>query len=84
MGTRTLDRFAADFEPSVVRDLNWSVMARTLYVAPTSPELAAQVASLRARVRELEAEVTRLRSSDLHAELEVELAFVGANSPATV
>ena len=58
-------------------------MARALYVAPRSPELAAQVASLRARVRELEAEVQRLRAADLHAELEAELALVAAPSPAT-
>ncbi len=53
-------------------------MSRALYIAPTSPELAAQVASLRARVRELEAEVTRLRAG--HVDLDAELALVSGSA----
>lgn len=46
-------------------------MARALYAAPFNPEHAAQVASLRARISELEAELEALRASvgtDLDAE----------------
>lgn len=38
-------------------------MARALYVAPVNLESAAQIASLRARVSELEAEVAALRAA---------------------
>ena len=46
-------------------------MARALYVAPIHADLVAQVASLRARVSELEAEVAALRATavgDIDAE----------------
>lgn len=46
-------------------------MARALYVAPIHADLAAQVASLRARVSELEAELAALRHAavgDIDAE----------------
>lgn len=46
-------------------------MARALYAAPIHAELAAQVASLRARVSELEAELAALRTAavgDIDAE----------------
>lgn len=46
-------------------------MARALYAAPIHVELAAQVASLRARVSELEAELAALRAAavgDIDAE----------------
>lgn len=44
-------------------------MARVLYAAPIHADLAAQVASLRARVRELETELAALRAAgDLDAE----------------
>ncbi len=47
-------------------------MARALYAAPVDPISAAQLASLRARVTELEAEIATLRAASelaLDAEL---------------
>lgn len=46
-------------------------MARALFAAPIHADLAAQLASLRARINELEAEVAALRAAavgDLDAE----------------
>lgn len=51
-------------------------MARALYAAPVAdPITAAQLASLRRRVRELEAEVAALRARDM-IDLDAELAAV--------
>lgn len=45
-------------------------MARTLFAAPVDPIVSAQLAALRSRVRELEAEVAALRAAaDLDEEL---------------
>ncbi|MCB0914444.1 MAG: hypothetical protein H6525_08555 [Actinobacteria bacterium] len=50
-------------------------MARALFAAPVDPITAAQLASLRARVSELEAEVATLRAASELA-LEAELSQV--------
>lgn len=56
-------------------------MARTLFAAPIDPTTAAQLASLRARVSQLEAEVATLRAASSLA-LDAELEQVAAERAA--
>jgi cell division protein FtsB len=56
-------------------------MARTLFAAPIDPATAAQLASLRARVSQLEAEVATLRAASSLA-LDAELEQVAAERAA--
>ncbi len=56
-------------------------MARALFVAPVDPVTAAQLASLRARINELETEVAMLRAASSLA-LEVEFEQVAAERAA--
>ena len=58
-------------------------MARALYAAPFHPEHAAQVASLRVRIAELEAELEALRASSA-ADLDAEFAQVTAAADGVV
>ncbi len=60
-------------------------MARVLYTANLDPAVAAaQLASLRGRVRDLEAEVERLRAELLASRLDRELQLVTGPAPAVV
>lgn len=56
-------------------------MARALFAAPVDPIAAAQIASLRARINELETEVAMLRAASSLA-LEVEFEQVAAERAA--
>ncbi len=58
-------------------------MARVLYTANTDPAVAAaQLASLRGRVRDLEAEVERLQAELLASRLDQELRLVAVAAAA--
>lgn len=59
-------------------------LARALFAAPVDPITSAQLASLRARVRQLEAEVAELRAAALVADVVAEVAVAHAAAGAGV